>query len=980
MKKLLTPDPSRLGRPEGATAQPDAVTADRATGSPVPLLKALQTLLGRDNVSGRVSDLVRYASDASPYRSVPRVVVHPRNADDLAKIMRFAAHSGRHLTFRAAGTSLNGQAMSEDILVDVKTHFTGMEVRDGGRRIWSRPGVVLGDAQAVLARHGHMIGPDPGSTSVCTIGGVLADNAGGMRCSLERDSYHTLEDATFVLPSGTIVDTTDPGAEEKLAAAEPELVAGLIALRDEIRRDGELVGFLRRKFSIRNTNGLRLDAFLDEDTPVRILMRLMVGSEGIFGAITESVIRTVELPRHKAVAWVMLPDLRQAASYVAPLMETGAQACELLVAPVLKRSVDNFREAPREWADIDDDTAALLLEVGGTSETALDEAIAAAEAVLADAELVSPLTFDRTPEGQRGAWKIRNGLFGLIGADRPQGTALITEDVCFPPAQVGQGAADLLDLLSRYGYPEMVMGHAAFGNLHFFLLPRLDDDSERAHYASFLDDLARLVIDEYQGSLKAEHGTGVNMAPFLLREWGERAWGLMWRVKELIDPQGILAPDVKLTRDQDIHLRRFKSFPRVEDEINACVECGFCEPVCPSRHVTVTPRQRIVLRREMARQPENSEVLAKLQEEYEYDAVQMCAADGTCAVACPISIDTGKVMKMFRAAEHDGTAEHIALGTARNFRHVERAARSGIKAAGLLDGVGGTAPLRGVANAGRAILSPDILPTVPGKLPQAASRHLPATQREGATAVYFPACINRIFGRPHGAPSDQLELPRAIVELGRRAGRPVWIPGDVEGNCCGTPWSSKGYARGFEDRARAIAADLWRWTDGGELPVVVDAASCTHGLLEQVPGALDGELAENFSTIRILDVVDWLRDEVVDGLTFTDSSGRVAVHPTCSTTHMGINDDLVALVGRVADELVVPDRATCCGTAGDRGLLHPELVESATREERAGLRGHFDAFVSDNRTCEMGLEMIAGRPYQSVACLLEKASRPVVTP
>ncbi|MCK7641358.1 FAD-binding oxidoreductase [Corynebacterium sp. CCM 8835] len=980
MKKLLTPDPSRIGRPEGAAPQPDAVPADRANGAPAPLLKALRTLLGAENVSGRVSDLIRYASDASPYRTVPQIVVRPRNAHDLSRLMRFAARNDRKLTFRAAGTSLNGQAMSDDILVDVKTHFTGMEVRDGGQRIWSRPGVVLGDAQAVLARHGHMIGPDPGSTPVCTIGGVLADNAGGMRCSLERDSYHTLEEATFVLPSGTIVDTMAPDAEAKLEEAEPELVAGLLALRDEIRGDTELVDFLRRKFSIRNTNGLRLDAFLDEDTPVRILMRLMVGSEGIFGAITESVIRTIKLPRHKAVAWVMLPDLRQAASYVAPLMETGALACELLVAPVLKRSVDNFREAPADWADIDDNTAALLLEVGGTSEEELERAIAAAQDVLADAELLSPLAFDRSPEGQRGAWKIRNGLFGLIGSDRPQGTALITEDVCFPPAQVGRGAADLLDLLSSYGYPEMVMGHAAFGNLHFFLLPRLDDDGERARYAAFLDDLARLVIDDYQGSLKAEHGTGVNMAPFLLREWGDRAWELMWRVKELIDPRGILAPNVKLTRSQDIHLQRFKSFPKVEDEINACVECGFCEPVCPSRHVTVTPRQRIVLRREMARQPEGSEVLARLQEEYGYDAIEMCAADGTCAVACPISIDTGKVMKMFRAAEHDGTAEHIALGTARNFRHFERAARGGVKAAELLDGVAGTGALRGVATAGRAVISSDILPTIPGKLPHAAPRTMPATQREGASAVYFPACINRIFGRPHGAPADQLELPRAIVELGRRSGRPVWIPGDVEGNCCGTPWSSKGYTRGFEDRARAIAADLWRWTDGGALPVVVDAASCTHGLLEQVPGALDGDLAENFSRIRILDVVDWLRDEVVDGLTFTDSAGRVAVHPTCSTTHMGINDDLVALVRRVADEVVVPDKATCCGTAGDRGLLHPELVESATREERAGLTGHFDAFVSDNRTCEMGLEMIAGKPYQSVASLLEKASRPVVTP
>ena len=973
MSKLLSPDSSHFSRPADATSQADAVPARYRHGSPADLVADMEAIVGADNVHGRLTDLVRFSSDAGPYRAIPNIVVSPRNAADLAELMKYCETNRRHMTFRAAGTSLNGQAMGDDILVDVKTNFTGMEVRDGGRALWSRPGVILGDAQAVLSRHGFMLGPDPGSTSVCTIGGVLADNSGGMRCSLERDSYHCVEELTFVLPSGTIVNTAHGDAAFR--AQEPELHAQLLAFRDRLRANTEMVTFLRTKFSIRNTNGLRIDAFLDEDEPVHILKRLLVGSEGIFGAITESVIRTVKLPRVKATTWVELPNLRDAANVVHPIMETGAEACELLVAPVMRRSAEHYAHAPESWRGLDDDAAALLVEVGGSDEADLAAAMDRLRTVLGDAPLTRPLEFETSPEGMRGAWELRNGLYGLLGADRPNGTAYITEDVCFPPDKVGEAAADLMDLQIKYGYPESVMGHAAFGNLHFFFTPRFDREEERESYANFLDELAELVIDKYQGSMKAEHGTGVNMAPYLEHEWGTEAFELFWEVKHMLDPKGILAPDIKLTRDQTIHLRNFKSFPKVEDGINPCVECGFCEPVCPSRHATVTPRQRIVLRREMARQEEGSEVLAQLQEEYQYDAVDMCAADGTCSIPCPISIDTGAVMKQLRAQQATPAREKVALTTAQRWDVVEKLARAGVISANKIP----RKPLELGANMARNVVAPDLLPTVPGPLPKGASR-LPETPREGAQALYFPACINRIFGRPAGAAPDSVDLPRAVVELGRRAGQPVWIPDDVSGDCCGTPWSSKGYKEGFQYQAQKIVRDLWHWSEHGRLPIVVDAASCTHGLLDSVPDALSDADRELWQDLRILDVVEWLRDEVAPHLPIVHNMGSIAVHPTCSTEHMGISQDLVDLAN-LCGEAKVPEGAMCCGSAGDRVMLHPELVKSATREERASLNAeHFDAYVSDNRTCEMGLEMIAGKTYDSIAVLLERASRPVVTP
>lgn len=665
MAKLLSPNPDRIPKPAYDESKPDAVPERFADGSDRDLVARLAGIVGDENVHGRVSDLVRYASDASPYRAIPSVIVQPRHAQDLSMLMRFARDTGHTLTFRSAGTSLNGQAMTNDILVDMKTNFRGMEVLDGGKRFRCRPGVILGDAQAVLRRHGFMLGPDPGSTASASVGGVVATNAGGMRCKIERDSYHTLDQAEFVLTNGEIVDTRK--GDDAFKKQCPELHQQLIQLRDRIRSDKALVERLEKKFSIRNTNGLRVDAFLDEDEPVHILKRLLVGSEGIFGAFTEIEMRTIELPKQKAVTWVVFPDITDAANYVHQLVEAGAEACELLVSEVMKTSVGRFEQAPAEWADIDTKTAALLLEVGGTDEDELNKAIEAAEEVLKDAELSQELKFETDPKIQTGMWSLRNGLFGLIGENRRQGTTLITEDVCFPPADIGDAAAELMELLQEYNYPDAVMGHAPYGNLHFFLTPDFSQDEELEKYSRFLEELTELVVDKYDGSMKAEHGTGVNMAPFVPREWGEEIFELFWEVKDTLDPDAILAPDVKLTRSEDIHLKRFKSFPKVEDEINMCVECGFCEPICPSRHVTVTPRQRIVLRREMARQPEGAKVLDQLREEYQYDAIDMCAADGTCAIPCPVSIDTGKVMKQLRGAQATKAEKTVAKGLAKSY-------------------------------------------------------------------------------------------------------------------------------------------------------------------------------------------------------------------------------------------------------------------------------------------------------------------------
>jgi D-lactate dehydrogenase len=498
------------------------------------------------------------------------------------------------------------------------------------------------------------------------------------------------------------------------------------------------------------------------------------------------------------------------------------------------------------------------------------------------------------------------------------------------------------------------------------------EDLER--YDAFMEGLIALVIGGYDGSLKAEHGTGVNMAPFVEREWGAKATELMRRVKRLADPEGVLAPGVLINDDPGVHLRNLKTTPSIEEEVNTCVECGFCEPVCPSRHLTTTPRQRIVLRREMGRQAPGSPVLQVLLREYEYDALETCAADGTCLLACPVGIDTGKFVKSLRARQHSRRAEKVALRLADRWASVERAARAGVAAGD--HGRAARGALRGASRAARKALSAELAPEWPQNMPRPAAPALPQTSREDAAAVYLPACVNRIFGRARNGDGQGPSLPEALVAVSSRAGLALWIPADVAGHCCATPWTSKGFAAGARRMANHTIDALWRWSDGGRLPIVCDASSCTLGLAEEAVGLLSEVNAERHSRLRLLDSIAWARDQLLPRLEVSRKLGSVAVHPPCATRHLELDADLTAIAAELADEVVVPIAATCCGFAGDRGMLHPELPIAATADQAEELDGRsFDAHLCSNRTCEIGLQQGTGRAYESFVFTLEELTR-----
>lgn len=971
---LFVPKPDLL-RPTTEKPAHDRVPDERSSGTPEGLRDDLIALLGKDKVQHKVSDLVKYAADASPYRFVPQVVVIAETVEDVSKLFAFAHSHERKIVFRAAGTSLNGQAQGEDILVDVRRNWTGLEVLEGGAKARIHPGTTVVRANIALARHGRIMGPDPASASNATIGGVVANNACGMTAGTTRNSYKLLSSVTFVLPSGTIVDTGAPDAVARLWDAEPQLCRDLMALKGEIEADEQLVARIRAKYELKNTNGYRMDAFLDGSNPVEILRGLVVSSEGTLGFIADTVFDTLPLDRFPSTALLFFPSLVEAAAAVPLFNEAGARAVELMDGNTL-RACAFVDGVPQDWADIPPAVTALLVEFQAPDEetrTAYEQAAARAMEGL---DLVAPVPsvtneFTRDAKTIHAYWHARKGFVTAVGKTRPSGTTLITEDFAVPPSRLAEACDALLDLQRKHGFDAAVAGHAAHGNLHFLLAFSAADPADVQRYAAFMDDFCTMTVKRFDGALKAEHSTGRNIAPFLQLEWGETVTDLMWRIKEIFDPHTILAPGVMLDRDPKGHLRGLKTIPTVEAIADPCIECGFCEAVCPSHDLTTSPRQRIVLRREMMRQPDRSPVMDELLDSYGYDAVDSCAGDSMCKIACPVGIDTGAMMKDFRHQRHSPREERNADRAAKHFDVLEAGARIALGAAGHVN----DSVLKATTSLARKAIRPDLVPEWLSEIPRAAQRKMPDTTKETAVAVYYVACVNRIFASDQ--PGGSLSLPEAIVTVSARAGKPVWIPMDLAGSCCSTIWHSKGYEAGNTTMANRIVELAWEWTDHGRLPLIVDATSCTLGIAHEVVPYLTEENLRKHKDLTVVDSLDWATEELLPELEITRKIPSAVVHPTCSMHHLGNVGSLQAIAAACAEEAVTPVYAECCGFAGDRGMLHKELTESATRLEAKEVTSRqYDAHLCGNRTCEIGMEHATSRPYYSPLIELERASRP----
>ena len=909
-----------------------------------------------------------YGTDASFYRLIPRLVIAVQNESEVITVLTEARRYGLPLTFRAAGTSLSGQAVSDSLLVVLGEDWNTWSLNADASEIRLQPGIIGAHANIFLAPHGKKIGPDPASINAAKIGGIAANNASGMCCGTAQNSYRTLAGMRIIFADGTLLDTSSAESRAAFGASHAAMIGRVHDLAARVKTNTVLADRIRHKFKMKNTTGYSLNALVDFEDPLDIMQHLMIGSEGTLGFIAEVTYLTVPEHPHKASALMLFPDIATACEAVTVLKGTTVDAVELMDRASL-RSVENKSGMPPYLKSLDENVAALLVETRAPQADLLTQQIEAITHALDHLPKTLPIAFTAIPAEFTQLWNIRKGLFPSVGAMRASGTTVIIEDVAFPVPRLAEATLDLQALLRKHRYTEaIIFGHALEGNLHFVFTQEFSTAAEIERYRSFLDDVAAMVVKKYDGSLKAEHGTGRNMAPFVELEWGADAYALMREIKAIFDPEGLLNPGVILNADPLAHIRDLKPMPVAHEIVDKCIECGFCEVYCPSRTLTLTPRQRIVAVREMSRlraTGEDPRRLAAFREAFAYDGDATCATDGLCATSCPVGIDTGKLVKDLRAHDHTPTAESIASILSNNMSAVTQGMRLGLNLVGFAHTLLGT-PVMSAISRGLRSISGGRIPLWNPSMPRGADR-LPvgrkAVDKNAPAVVYFPSCINRTMGTAHGEEDDR-SLTTVVVALLHRAGYEVIYPENMDDLCCGMPFASKGFKAQGDLRAHELEQALLKASQGGRLPVLVDMSPCLYRMKEAFT-----------SPLRLLEPVQFILEHAAPKLVFRRLPITVAVHTTCSADKMGLAGGLKTVAERCAERVIVPHGVGCCGWAGDRGFTVPELNAAALARLREAIPDGCEGGYSTSRTCEIGLSEHSGIPYRSILYLVEKATR-----
>ncbi len=933
------------------------------TPLPAAFLAEVERLIPAERRFDDPLSTLAFGTDASFYRLIPKLVVRVESEAEVIALLKLAHAENVPVTFRAAGTSLSGQAISDSVLIVLGDNWNGREIRNGGEQIRLQPGVIGANANAVLAPFQRKIGPDPASINAAKIGGIVANNSSGMCCGTAQNTYKTLAGLRVVLADGTVVDSEDAASVAAFRRSHAALLEQLAELGRETRTNTELAAKIRHKYRLKNTTGFSLNALVDYDEPLDILNHLMVGSEGTLGFISAVTYDTVPDHPHKASALVVFPDVETCCLAVPVLKQQPVSAVELLDRRSL-RSVEHKAGMPEWVKELSPTACALLIESRAASQSLLHEQINLIMTSIAHFPVEKQVDFSEDPVIYNQLWKIRKDTFPAVGAVRQTGTTVIIEDVTFPVERLAEGVNRLIELLDKHRYDEAILfGHALEGNLHFVFTQGFDDPAQVARYEAFMGEVAQLVAVEFGGALKAEHGTGRNMAPFVELEWGSEAYALMWKIKRLLDPSGILNPDVVLSEDPDIHLKNLKPMPAADEIVDKCIECGFCEPVCPSNGLTLTPRQRIVIWRDIQARKRAGVDTTEIERLYHYHGVETCAATGLCAQRCPVGINTGDLVRKLRGREASktGTANWLAD----HFSTAVQGTRFMLHAANGAHIILGTKRLAKLSatmtNASKGRV-PQWTPATPQPL-QRLHLPKPAVQDERPRVVYLAACVSRAMG-PAARDQEQEPLLDKTRSLLEKAGYQVIFPEQLNDLCCGQPFASKGYAEQGERKRQEMLDALLKASRGGLDPIYCDTSPCT---LRLVQGLTDQRL-------DMYDPVRFIRTHLLDKLDFVPQDKPIAVHVTCSTQHLGEAQALIDIARRCANEVVIPEGIHCCGFAGDKGFTTPELNEHALRSLKNAVQ-ICEEGISTSRTCEIGLSRHGEIDYHGLVYLVDRVTR-----
>ena len=979
-------------------------------------LNELSAVLPEERIYTDELRTLAWGTDASFYRLTPQVVIRAKDESEVSMIVKAASKHGLPFTFRAAGTSLSGQSVSDSILIVAGKHWEDYSVAPDGESITLQPGIVGARVNQILKPLGRVFPPDPASIGSAMVGGIVANNASGMNCGTHANSDRMLLSARLVLPDGTVLDTGNEASREAFRHSHPDFIAKIESLRDRIRANEPLAARIRKKYSIKNVTGLNLRPFIAYDDPFDIIAHCVVGSEGTLAFISRVTMRTLHDYPSKASAMLYFFTMKESCEAVVALKQLQSSDADIAMSeenlmvksaemldylslasvddPVYlqyKKDVDAGKIAGVEPGDYHNLTA-ILTETKAVSPDDLQHRIDTITQCLSQFKTYIPVEFTTDPAVYGKYWAIRSGIFPSVGGARPVGTSCLIEDVAFAVEDLPEATVKLQKLIADHGYRDAcIYGHAFEGNYHFIINQLFSDESEVQRYAAMMRDVARLVVEEYDGSLKAEHGTGRNMAPFVKYEWGEEAFAAMRELKEIFDPHYLLNPGVIFNDDPECFIKHFKPLPELRFKAldtplapqgdrhdsmraavegvlkaNKCIECGFCEVNCVTCGFTLSSRQRVAVQREISHLRETGSDpgrLAILIKQYRYQGDQTCAGDGLCATSCPMKINVADLTHLVRQeALPQGSMGYKAGDfAARHFAGIKSGLRFTLDTARLGHNVLGTGAMKGIAGAMHKAGLPLWTSAMPGKARQ------PKAGRVGESdlkVVYFPSCINQTMGLSKGA-SVKNSLVDEMVKLCRKAGYEVIFPEGLEKMCCGTIWESKGMLDIADRKTAELDEALWQASEQGKYPVMCDQSPCLHRMRKCI------------SRMRLYEPVEFIWEYLRDHLEFTPIDRHIALHFTCSTREMGLVGTMTNLARLCSNNVFLPEGVGCCGFAGDRGWTHPEVNRWALRKLRRQLEdNHIEMGYSNSRTCEVGLEANGGIPYQSIVYLVNEVTRP----
>ena len=921
-----------------------------------------------------------WGTDAGFYRYVPEEVLHPATEKQVQQILARAHREHKSITFRAAGTSLSGQACGPSILMVTGKKWEAYEVLDEGKRIRLQPGIIGSRVNQILKPYGRRFTPDPASLNSAMVGGIVNNNASGMVCGVHANSYRMLDSVRLILADGTVLDTGDERSKAAFRVSHPQFVRRIEDLRDRTLANKKLAELIRKKYSIKNVTGLTILPFVEYQNPFDIIAHLIVGSEGTLAFLSSIVMKTGEDYGHTASALLLFPTTESACRCVTELKMTGAPSA---VEYFDRRSMRVVEQDFPELQGLPEDAGAELLKVEASTQEELEKKIKTIEDVLAHYTLCQPAQFTQDPALVGKYWAMRSGIFPAVGGTRPIGTTCLIEDIAFPIEHLAEATADLRELFEKHNYPDAVIyGHAFEGNYHFILNQRFDTESAVSQYDAMMHAVVDLVVDKYHGSLKAEHGTGRNMAPFVRREWGDDAYALMKDVKALFDPENIFNPGVIFNEDEKSYIQHIKPLPEVHPLVDRCIECGFCEVNCVAcgftdgnKTVSLSSRQRIVIQREIARLKKEGKraEAAALRRAFRRMGKDLCAGDGLCSTSCPVGINTGEFIHVIREKEMSGAGKALSRFAANHFEGVAGMVGSTLSLANMGRTVLTDKGMQAVANGLHHLGVPQWTPAIPKRTPADAVQkagqvlvfHNP-TERP-PKVVYFPSCLNQRLGVDKRAkkPFDQ-PLINEMTELLAKAGYEVIFPENMGGLCCGTIWESKGDPETADRKAGELKQALLKASDNGKYPVLCDQSPCLHRMRKTMQD----------SGLSLYEPVEFIDKFLLERLDITKMAGTVAVHATCSTRLMGLTPVLLRVAQACAEKVVLPEGVGCCAFAGDKGFTDPELNQWALRKlrdtvEKEGATMGF----SNSRTCEIGLTTNSGIQYMNIAYLVNSVAQ-----